>query len=183
MSSKPKKLNYEIIERDGDGPEPYRIMDALVHAHHHHLIDANIVMAWRMGWNPDKDEKLVLGQCKKASDLDRDLHGYDIIILLNSEVWNRAGFTDAHRRALIDHELCHAAIEVDAEGEPKEDEQGRKVYRIRKHDIEEFREVVDRHGIWKGDIESFAESIMRKAAPSLFGEATYKHPATDEEAA
>ena len=39
----------------------------------------------------------------------------------------------------------HAAIAHDETGEPKLDERGRTVYRVRRHDIEEFTDVVARN--------------------------------------
>lgn len=166
--AKPKKVNHQIIERTKDGPAPYRMMDELIEKHHSHLADARIVIAWRFGWNEDQDGRLQLGQCKKASDIDRDLHDYDFIILLNSDVWNKAGFSEAQMRALIDHELCHAQVVVNEEtGEVKTDETGKNVYRIRKHDIEEFHEIVARHGCWKHEIREFAEAAMERADAPL----------------
>jgi hypothetical protein len=64
---------------------------------------------------------------------------------------------------VIDHELCHAQVSMDSNGEPKTDENGRTVYRTRKHDIEEFKEVVARHGLYKSDVESFAKAILADA--------------------
>ncbi len=42
------------------------------------------------------------------------------------------------------------------EGQPLHDDNDCIVYRLRKHDLEEFRAVVDRHGFYKSDIEEFA---------------------------
>lgn len=171
--AKPKKVNHRIIERGkdpNDVPQVYRIMDELVSAHHHHLLEADIVIAWRYGWNEDADGGLRLGQCKKASDLDRDLHNYDFIILLNFEAVNAAAFTDTQLRALIDHELCHAQVTTDDTGDYKRDEHGKVVWRIRKHDIEEFQEVVARHGLYKSDLESFARVAMEKADAPLMAQ-------------
>jgi len=166
-----KKVLVRLIERDEDhGPEPYRIMDELIAAHHGHLVDAKIALAWRMEWAEDKDGHLTLGQAKKGSDLDRELHDYDFVILLNHEAWNRAGFDEKQRAALVDHELCHCQVAIDDEtGEPREDEYGRIVWRIRKHDIEEFKDVVARHGIWNHALEDFAKAGINDAARSLLG--------------
>ena len=64
--------------------------------------------------------------------------------------------------ALIDHEMCHAAPVVNKEGKHKKDERDRYVWRMRDHDIEEFHEIVKRHGIWKRDLEIFAEALLKK---------------------
>lgn len=72
--------------------------------------------------------------------------------------------SDEQRRALLDHELCHAEVKLDDRtSEPVHDERGRKVYRMRKHDIEEFSAVVERNGIYKRDLEHFAAALNRAA--------------------
>lgn len=67
----------------------------------------------------------------------------------------RYGLSDAQRVALVDHELCHCRI--DAKGNPK----------IRAHSIEEFSDVVRRHGLWKPDVQWFAD-IAKGARPLPF---------------
>jgi hypothetical protein len=158
-----KKITVKLLEREHSGKvtTPYRIMEELVQEHHHHLVDAKIAIAWRYGKKADADGRLWLGQAKKGSDLDRSLHGYDFVIILNFEAWNSSSFTEDMMRALMDHELTHCAVSNDSNGEPKMDESGKTVYRIRKHDLEEFREVVARHGQWKEDIRAFVEAALR----------------------
>lgn len=166
MAKKAKKSTYEIV-RDDERPDLYDLMRELVDDHHDELRDARIAIAWRHGWKPDADGRMHLGQLKKASDLDRQLHSYDLIVLLNYEVWTSVNFTPAQQRALFDHELCHGALSLDPEtGEPRYTPDGRLIYRTRKHDMEEFRQIVDRHGMWKGDIAAFVEAAMASKAPS-----------------
>lgn len=174
-----KKVTVDLIARKrGDTvATPYKLMEEIVEAHHPHLRDAKIAIAWRHGKKADSDGRIWLGQAKKGSDLDRALHGFDFVLLLNHEAWN-ANLSEAQMRALLDHELCHCAVVVDTNGEPKVDEKGRTVYRLRKHDIEEFRDVVARHGLWKEDIREFVEAAI-KAEPDLplFPEAKKKSKA------
>ena len=135
-----KKINYELITR-AEGSEPYQILDRML-KHHDHLTAATIGLAWRKRLKRDKDGHLLLGKCVKSSDLTRELAEYDFIILLNREVWE-FDFNDAQKCALMDHELCHAAVATDDHGIIKRDERGRIVWRTRKHDIEEFQEVIE----------------------------------------
>lgn len=158
-----KKVNFEVICRDDDfGQEPYRILDELVEAYHPDLRGAKIAMAWRKALKPDVDGHLVLGKCIKVSDLYKEFADFDFIILLNREVWEDPGFTLPKKTALVDHELCHAAPAEDSEGGSKADERSRPVWRVRKHDIEEFTAIVSRHGCYKRDLERFAEVLLRK---------------------
>lgn len=157
---KRKKVTVKLLERKHAGKitEAYRIMDDLIDKHHNHLADAKIAIAWRFGWNQDADGRLRLGQAKKGSDLDRELHHFDFVILLNHEAWNKGGLKQEQKLALVDHELCHCEVSMDVDGEPKVDEEGRTVYRVRKHDIEEFLDVVNRHGCYTNELAKLAQS-------------------------
>src|SRR5262245_52358269 len=131
-----KKLSYILVDRSTDlGRDVYAILDRLVENLHHELRDARIALAWCLSWQPDVDGRCILGKCKKASDLDRELAPFDFVILLRREFFDDPMVTDQHRRALIDHELCHAAVAYNRDGEPVVDQRGRTVYRIRKHDL------------------------------------------------
>jgi hypothetical protein len=163
---KVKAINYSLIE-DKDS-EPYRILRDLVAQHHTDVAEANFAVAYRHGWKADKDGKLVLGKCQKASDLSRELADYDFIIILNSEVWNSPEFGHAEKVALMDHELSHAAVATDENGEAKQDDRGRLVYRVRKHDLEEFQAVVRRRGFYHRDLQEFAAVVVEKAKAPLF---------------
>ena len=157
-----KPLTYELIDRDtGEGGPIYSLCLDIVDAHHEHLSEARIALAWHRGWKQHKDGRLTLGKCKKASDLDRELAPFDFVILLRQAFFEDAEVSDAQRLALLDHELSHAEVELDQDGEPKRDTKDRVVYRTRKHDLEEFSSVVRRHGLWKNDIEAFAAAIER----------------------
>ncbi len=145
----------------------YQLLEELVFTHHQHLRNARIALAWHLGWKPDADGRVKLGMCKKASDLDRELAAYDFVILLRHLFWTDPQVTDPQRRALLDHELCHADVRLNKYGEPLTDERGRTVYRTRRHDIEEFSEVVERNGLWKRDLEDFAAAIQRSPQREL----------------
>lgn len=169
-SPKPKTVSYELIPRDSViGAPMYTLLDWIVKAHHEDLEYARIALAWCTSWKPDVDGRLTLGRCKRASDLDRELADYDFVILLLRGFWRdeRVTETDHQRRALLDHELTHATLKLDANGEPVDDERGRRVYRIRKHDIEEFAAIVERYGTYKTDIENFAAALRRSGYPAF----------------
>lgn len=159
---KPKGVTYKIIEKkDGQFGGMYRILDDLVHAHHSHLRDARIALAWHKGWKGDKDGRVKLGMCVKASDLNRQLADFDFIIILNREFWTSPSVNDEKKRALLDHELCHAQVVEDENGDPAQNELGQVIYRMRKHDVEEFADIVERHGVWKRDLELFFQAARR----------------------
>lgn len=81
------------------------------------------------------------------------------------------------KRALVDHELCHAAPVLNKQLEPVYNEAGRAVYRSRKHDIEEFRCIVERHGCYKRDLEEFAKALLAKRETPMLPLETKKEKA------
>ena len=97
-----------------------------------------------------------------------DLVNWDFVILLNRDAFQDTAFTLEKRIALIDHELCHATRALDRFYAPANDEKGRAVWRMRKHDIEEFRCIVQRHGCYKKDLEAFAEVLLKHAGNLVF---------------
>jgi hypothetical protein len=166
---KPKKVVFQLIDPN-EKPEPdaYRLMRQIRAELHFDTAEAKIALAWQKGIKPDADGRIMLGKCVRATDLQRELVDLDFVILLNREVWEDAEFFDSKKLALLDHELCHAARSVDSDGEPRIDTKGRAVWRMRGHDIEEFREIVDRHGCWKYDLEKFADAIFKRKNQPLF---------------
>ena len=169
---KKKKIAHELVDvESAEGLAVHVMKNELIEKNHEDLRDARIAVAWNLSWSPDVDGRLQIGKCKLASDLDRELADFDLVVILLREFWTNEKTTDAHRSALLDHELSHAALQLDKNLEPIEDEKGRKCYRIRKHDIEEFSAVVAQHGLYKKELEQFAKAIQRGKQRGLFDEA------------
>jgi preprotein translocase subunit Sss1 len=159
--AKVKAVSYRLIKPDSDeGNKLYPVMNHLVEKWHEELRQARIALAWSYAWKEDADGRVVLGRMKLATDLDRELHRFDIVILLNREFVESERVKPEQVEALIDHELTHATVKLDDHGEPLRDERDRIVYRARKHDLEEFSEIVRRHGIYKRDLEDFAKAVL-----------------------
>jgi hypothetical protein len=162
---KRKAVPYRFLRPESElGQTLYTMLRDLVAAFHHDVIEAKFALAWNTAWQPDVDGRCVLGKCVKVSDLHREvfeLEGYDFVIILRQEFWMDPRVTDHQRRALLDHELCHAATAVDDAGDRVIDERGRIVYRIRKHDVEDFACIADRYGSWTRDLEAFAAALGR----------------------
>lgn len=82
--------------------------------------------------------KLVLGECKKVSEIERVFCPYDFLIIIY-EV-NCAGLSSDQMKILIWHELNHIGID------PKNGE-----FFVKPHDVEEFDDIINAHGIhWQG---------------------------------
>lgn len=130
---KTAKLTYELIQPDTETGRPlYALLADLLERHHEDLYrtDARIALAWCTSWKPDVDGRVTLGKCRKASDLDRELMAFDFVLLLSRAFFEDPRVTPQQCRALIDHELCHAAVKYDVKGEPVTDVRGRVVYRL-----------------------------------------------------
>lgn len=169
--AKPKAVNFVLIPNDDRKTSPYRILEEVREKWHNETREAKIALAWRKRLKRDKDGHLMLGKCIKVGDLQKEFAAFDFIILLNQEVWHDPDFTREKKLALVDHEMCHAEVMLNKDFEKVRDERDRIVYRIRKHDIEEFRAVVGRHGCYKKDLEEFAKVLLKKKqTPTLFTE-------------
>ena len=156
---------FEIIPKNH---ELYEVMNKLVAKFHQHLSSAAIVLVWQSDLKPSPEKKIQLGKCIKVSDRDKLLHGNDFAVLLNKDIFESDMLNDDQRRAILDHELCHAQVKRDKKGKPKLDDDGKPIWRVRKHDLEEFRQIVERHGCYANDIIDFVRTALAsKDAPLL----------------
>lgn len=169
---KAKQVKVDLIDPHAKpAHEPYKLMKEIRGEHHTDTRDARVALAWMLDTKRDADGHLCLGKCVKTTDLYKEFADYDFVILLNKEVWEDKEFGVERKKALLDHELMHIAEAVDKEGEPKTDNKGRKLFRIRHHDLEEFTDIVRRNGVWKKDLESFAEALLKTNQAPLFKQA------------
>jgi hypothetical protein len=86
----------------------------------------------------------------------------DFLVLIDRHLW--AGFDAEQKLALVDHELMHASQANDENGSPKFHKDGRPVWSIRGHDVEEFAGTVERHGLWNEELVVFARTIVDRLA-------------------
>jgi len=168
---KRKRVTVQFLSRTHAGKvtEPYEIMDRLIKTERADLKDVKIGIAWRIGWRVDADGVLTLGQCCKRGDLDRELDEFDFIIKLNKDAWPT--LNPEHKERLIFHELEHAQLSLDSNGEPKRNDRGRLVCRIKKHDFGEFRSVVKKYGL-DDDLSKIAQAGINDAQRPLLAEMT-----------
>lgn len=169
------------------------IAKPIIAEHHSHLVGIPIVFRF---WEDEKRKagRVVLGQASKLSSVEKHAYGSLISETSDSDSWCLAndmlesgqlcdGFVisiyyknwkqwegkglDNLMRALLDHELCHCAVEED-------EEKDEPALSIVGHDIEEFRAVVERHGDWLGQVGPIEEAKQlrlklweqEKAAPA-----------------
>ncbi len=79
----------------------------------------------------------------------------DFVIEIKELYWDRLSLEQ--QAAVVDHELCH--LRRDGDG-----------WYLADHDVQEFRAVVERHGLYISDLEEFAFSIEQSRQLKLFPE-------------
>lgn len=171
--AKRKAVNVKFEPRkrtNGKVAEVYKLMEQQIKDHHSHLKDARIVIAWGFGWKMDPDGNLELGKSGKPTELARQIGQYDLEITLNHEWWNLADTSVADRLAELDVRLCHFQVDVDRSGEPKQDDDGKILYRKRKVDFHGFQDVVGRHGLYTDRIREAMKAAQQRQDTPLFDE-------------
>ena len=93
---------------------------------------------------PRQGKKIVMAKAAKVSPKMQALmsDGYVFVIEFNDAIWQE--LAHEKRIALVDHELCHLGSDADG-------------FYLKGHSVEEFREIIKRHGFWKDDVRQFAE--------------------------
>ena len=130
-------------------PAVAKVAQDVIDAHHHHLVCANIVYLFRSPPALSKG-RVLLGKALKATALHKAIAGDvepDFIIEISLAPWMDA--SPRSRRALVDHELCHCVGAANSG------------FDLRGHDVEEFAEIVRRHGAWKDDLVEFKAALAQ----------------------
>jgi hypothetical protein len=154
LEERRKKTTLRKVERKHSGKitQPYSIMERLMSEVEHFapLKAAKIIVVWKSGWKPTKDDILRHAQIRKLSELEREIWGdeYDLCMLLHRELWQSSKFSALQREMDVFHELCHVTPEIDDKtGDQKKDDRGRLCWRLRNHPIQRFPEEIARYGL------------------------------------
>lgn len=140
-----------------EAEDPAREARLLILAHHPHLREAKI--RWLF---VDKRVKCVP---KLLNPLERYLEsgrsrlaaaGAEFLVLLSLDDWNV--LDDGARAATVDHRLTHMARIRD----PETDE---TAWAIRLHEVEEFVDVVRRHGLYRPELREMVAAARQLPLP------------------
>lgn len=140
-----------------EAAQPAAIAEALIPVLHDHLVNERIAFVFKQKMKEPKEGspgKVQLAHAKKLNTLYVFLSHAHWVIQFNWKRWRELG--PEQRIALVDHELCHLEVETN--------DQGDTVRRNRRHDVEEFIEVVQRWGTWKSDLVLFRDAIQTELA-------------------
>jgi hypothetical protein len=128
--------------------EAKRLAIDLIAKHHPDLSMARIRYICR-NKAAKKAGRSVPGNVYKMGGKYEYLVGCDFIIEIALQVWN--DFNSNQRKAIVDHLLSRCI------GEEQED--GTMKWRIRPPEVQEFPEVVERHGQWNNELIDMGKSI------------------------
>ena len=145
----------EYINND----EAADIAETIIPEWHPHLEGLKIAHISKLKTAPKKEKKngkhteksqragrkITMAKTSKVSDKIRTLLtvDYRFVIEYDAEIWEE--LPHEKRIALVDHELAHCGNDIDG------------VY-IKHHGLEEFAEIIQRHGPWLKDREKFLEA-------------------------
>lgn len=153
-----------------------RIAKELIPEHHEHLVPVEIRYLF-VDPIPKSNGRSVWGRARKVSGLNayllaqpnidaelinERLPGGDFelfVIEIAEMIW--LDLKPQAQRALVDHELSHCWAGEGADG----------VYRLSTvpHDVEEFRAVIERNGMWKPDVVEFAKTVEQLTLADRWG--------------
>lgn len=144
---------------------------------HEHLAFAEIGTLWTNVDNA-KAGRQIVGQCEvgtpramgrwaKARAEQQVMEWFGTVpdFILTFHAGYAAQVDDATFCALVEHELYHAAQDVDVFGMPKFRRDGSPAFTIRGHDVEEFVGVVRRYGADASGVRAMVDAA--KAGPEV----------------
>lgn len=95
--------------------------------------------------------KTKVGQCRVASRREHFYSGADYIISMSGDIWSE--LDDKRKYILTWHELEHIFPEFS-------ESKGEYNYKVRKHDIEDFADIIEEHGVnWFSDLKEIVMSF------------------------
>lgn len=154
---KEPKIKIEYWQPAEEEGSPHQFAKQLIPKYHSHLATAKICYLFRTKAKTS-GPKVILGQASRMNTRIKAIADFDFIIEIGYDEWKE--LNASQKTALIDHELCHCGGEED-------ENTGEMKWRILPHDLEEFRDIVHRHGLWKSDLKEFSDSIMTKSVNAV----------------
>ncbi len=176
----PKAVNYERIpDKVGDDTHPIRAMlvdlIATNEARFGHLKQARIGLCWQTDCKPGPDGSMIYGKLVVLSDFQKEwivVRGgenplcYDAIIVINKDWWMQEATaeggkrtSDSMHRGLLVHLLLQFRARIGVDGNQKEDERGRNLYRKAKPDLIAFSEEI-KDGAWNEEQQHAYRKVL-----------------------
>lgn len=147
-----------------EATEARQIAEELIPKHHTRLLDHPVLGDARLLYlftdrKRKKGNRVTLGTAAKLPALQRYLsrRGGDptseahFILLFSYLEWDL--LEPEQQVALVDHELCHCTVRMGKDFKSR--------WAIREHDVEEFTEIIQRHGLWKPDLAEMGQAMQQ----------------------
>lgn len=147
-----------------ESPRIREIAEKIISKYHPHLQDAIDVIGFYVRSDGGVDWA---GKAKKCTSFERDVTGRILFVFILHSAFEN--WPPEKLEALIDHELCHIRRKtgtiitdpntmkvIKREWAKKDDPDN---WYIQDHDVEEFSDVIRRHGLWDQGVERFAEAV------------------------
>lgn len=140
-------------------PEVAAIAADLIPKYHPSLLTEGVTIRYVFRRKATKSAgRVILGTARKVGGIPALLAEHEpdehylkraglFVIEIAEDEWD--ALDGDQRVALVDHELTHCWV----------NDEGPLKLEIVGHDVEEFAQIVERHGLWKGDLRAFAQAI------------------------
>jgi hypothetical protein len=126
--------------------EVTKLVKDIRHKYYSKFRKAKIVILMRTGkWDKYGTMALVSKKARKAG-----VDG-DYVLTFNADEW--AGLGHKGQKALVDHELRHMARKKTKKGTQ---------FKLFHHEVEEFIDIVKRHGMWRESLTRMKEAMKGK---------------------
>lgn len=143
------KTTWEVLD---DSSGIVQTADEIVRSHHPDI--APEMIRWVLRDPPATSKgREVMGTARAISARERAVYGLGELFVVELSRSDADSLTPRGLRALIDHELCHCQVDIDPETEEP-------TPRIVAHDVEEFFDVIARHGAWNDDVKQAGQQLQ-----------------------
>ncbi|HWR66992.1 MAG TPA: putative metallopeptidase [Bellilinea sp.] len=136
-----------MVEWEEASPSVIHIAEELIEQHHPWLKDARIGFVFRNEAQKSQG-RMILAQASLVPSKLQVYLEFDFMIWVSKKDWE-GRLTSAQQEALIDHELCHCMPNQNGG------------WAMRPHNVQEFWEVIQRHGLWSNDLQRGRELLTR----------------------
>lgn len=117
---------------------------------------------------PKSGHRIILGKARRVGGLAAFLaeakHLNDhvvprplFVVEISEDTWSK--LNEAQQIALVDHELCHLVVEVNADGEVELSTRG--------HDFEEFAAIIRRPGLWSAGDAALGAAVAEQLSLAI----------------
>lgn len=159
--------------------EAAKIAKGVIKDHHRHLTEVRIEYVFR-DKHQTSNGREVWAKTRKVAGLhaylaaesehiDAEAGEPFFVIEIAKDIWQI--LNKEQREALIDHELCKCSAEFNDDGDV--------ALKVRPHDLEEFRAVVERRGLWRPDVTEFLRAAKSADLFDMLDQAAGPDPEDD----